>query len=233
MNRKLLFFLCFLYSILSIGQRKYFFDYFIEYDFQSSETENRKKVFLLTNSKDNSYYIRVFEKDSLTYNVYFLDSNGIFSTAYIDKKDFLAAETISLKCNFITHFSNPFKYQVDNYHFENKNDTIIDKESFKYYILKSNNPKREKRKKLAVNHYVVERNTEFHLPILVNFVTALEEYKVDNIIPNGIAKVLYIKSFYKKKLGIYSLNYFVKINKFLIVPKECSNLISIKETKSE
>ena len=30
----------------------------------------------------------------------------------------------------------------------------------------------------------------------------LEEYKVDNIIPNGIAKVLYTKSFYKKNYNL-------------------------------
>ncbi len=222
MKNQFLLFLCLIFSASCLGQQKYLFDYLIEYDFQFLETHKTQKMLFLTNSKDNSYFIQVSEKDSLTYNVYFLDSKGIISTTYINKNDFQTAEMITLKCDFVSHFINPFKYQVENYHFENKNDTLIGEDKLGYYILKSNTAKRAKKKKLGINHYIVEKNTDFHLPLLLNFETAFEEYKTDNKIPNGIPKILYTTSFLGKKSLIYNLKSFSKINKILFVPKECS-----------
>ena len=221
MKNQFLLFLLFTISLFSFGQKKYSFDYAIQYNFQKNDTSKVEKQIFLTNSKDNSYVLRVMEKDSLDYKLFFLDQNGITSTIYLSKKDFLDAEIITLKCEFASRYYNPYKYQTENYDFINQKDTLIDNSNYQVYITKSNKPKREKRKKIGISHFIIEKNTNFHLPIFLA-ATAYEMCKKEKNIPNGIAKQIYFTKYMdNKKLSIFNLVEYVKINKFFVVPDEC------------
>ena len=221
MKNQFLLFLLFITSLISFGQKKYCFDYAIQYNFQMTDTSKVQKQIFLTNSKDNSYVLRVMEKDSINYKLFFLDQNGVTSTTYLSKKGFLDAEIISLKCDFVSRFGNPYKYQTDNYDFINQKDTLINNVNYSMYFIKSNKPKKEKRKRLGTLHFVVEKNTDFHLPILLE-VTPYEEWKKERNIPNGIPKQFYVTKYLSNtKTLIYNLVDFVKIDKFIIVPDEC------------
>ena len=221
MKNQFLLFLLFSNYQFSFGQKKYSFDYAIQYNFQANDSSKVQNRFYLTNSKDNSYVLQVTEKDDLNYNLFFIDQNGIASTTYLSKKDFFDAEIINLKCDFVSRYRNPFKYQTDNYDFINQKDTLINNISYSMYIIKSNKPKREKRKRLATLHFVVEKNTDFHLPILLE-ITPYEEWKKERNIPNGIPKQFYFTNYLNNtKTFIYNLVDFVKINRLIIIPNEC------------
>lgn len=98
---------------------------------------------------------------------------------------------------------------------------LMNGEYHPFYILKSIDPKREKRKRLPVFYYYIENNTEFHLPILSHS-TAYEEWELERNIPNGIAKEMFYLDYKKiEKKDIYVLRNISKIDKVFIVPKEC------------
>lgn len=217
----------------SFGQKKYSFDYMIEYDYQYTDTSKVVKKYILTNSKDNSYYLSVIEKDSLNVTLSFIDYNGIRSIAYLDKGRFSKAEAVTLECKIVSAYENPFKWQTKNYNFINKNDTLIEGKYYSQYIHKSNKPKREKRKKFGTYVYVVEENTSFHLPILEH-ATAYEEWKVEKNAPNGISKLIYFKPYNgNRKELIHKLVQYVKINKSIIIPEECNYSILKSQIHNE
>jgi hypothetical protein len=159
-NQFSLFLVC-IVSLFSYGQKKYSFDYAIQYNFQLNDSSKVQTQLFLTNSKDNSYVLKVSEKDSLNFTLYFNDQNGISSIHYISKKDFSAADSIALDCKFVHRFGNPFKYQTKNYDFVNQKDTLINDSRCSMYIMKSNKPKREKKKKLATAHLLLKKALVF------------------------------------------------------------------------
>jgi len=225
---KKLFFLFLTLSVFSSGysQKKYAFDYMLVYDFKMNDTSKVKEVFFYTNSKDNSYFLRVYEKDSLNFSVYFKDQNEIYSDFQSSKSEFIKLSQIVLGCDFFRTWHNPFKYQTNNYEFINKEYALMDGEYHPFYVFKSNNPKKEKKKKLATFYYYLENNTEFHLPLLEHE-TAYEEWKLERNIPNGIPKEMYYLGFGKEEIFmLYKLKGIVKIDKMLVIPKECEYIIS-------
>lgn len=221
MKDQVLLFLMFAFSLFSFGQKKYSFDYAIQYTYQKNDTAKVEKEIFLTNSKDNSYVLYVREKDSLNFKLLFIDQNGLLSTTYLSKKDFFRAETFDLKCEFASRYRNPYKYQTDNYDFIVQKDTLIDNSKYQTFIIKSNKPKREKRKKLGTSHFIIENNTDFHLPIFED-PTSYEEWKEEKNIPNGIPKQFYLTNYLNNNRScIHNLVDYIKINKFFVVPKEC------------
>lgn len=209
------------------SQKKYSFDYKIIYEFKLNDTAKAKEIVLMTNSKDNSYRLNISEKDSANYSVNFHDENGIESTVFLNKNSFNKATAIELKCEFVSGYSNPYKYQTKNYEFINKEYALMDGQYHPFYILKSNNPKKEKKKRLATFYYYIENNTEFHLPILVH-PTAYEEWKLEKNIPNGIPKEMFYSGYGKAELfNILKLKEIIKIEKFIVIPEEC-NYIELK-----
>lgn len=213
-----------LFSVSVSSQKKYAFDYMLEYKFQKNDTAKVGKAFMLTNSRDNSYLLHIYPVDSLNYRYYFVDdTGGITCSALITEADLFRADTITEHCDNVWRYSNPFKYQTENYDFTNSADMIVAGKPYKQYILKSNKPKKEKRKKLYTNYYIIEENTDFHLPILMVFPTAYEEWKKEKNIPNGIIKEMYGVSYDGKiKSPIYNLEKFSKANKYLVIPEECN-----------
>lgn len=211
-----------IFPILSLAQKEYKFDYLIEYNFQLNEKAKCEKVFFYTNSKDNSYTLRISQKDSLDYKLDFHDENGYGATVFVPIRDLFKASSITVSdCKLIHKYSNPFKYQVDNYSFKVLTDTILNSKSCNRYMLKSNDSKREKKKKLGTEVYCIEPNTDFHLPILV-FCTAFEEWKKEKGIPNGIFSKYYFVSIKNKISLMYTLVDYKKVNAVLKIPKPCT-----------
>lgn len=214
-------------TLLSYSQKKVFeFDYLLEYDrtinmADSHVKKGKSKVYYLTNSKDNSYIVTIYEKDSLNYRLYFQNYKGLISNVNFNKKELNRAEFINIDCDYIVRWNNKFKYQTKNYDFYKLKDTVINQKSYFKYKLKSNNKRREKRKKLATQYYIVDKETKFHLPQF-HFSTPYNEWKTNTSkIPNGI---LFQKNLYGYNGRIYSkielINYY-KTTKKIVIDKKC------------
>ena len=210
---------------ICFSQKQYQFDYILEYeltnyrDFKNSEAKKKQKYYL-TNSKNNQYYGVLVEKDSLNYELWFRDNNGITSRVYISKEEFIKAEFININCEFVSRWMNPYKNQTRNYDFVPLNDTLINNKTYKLFMFSSIKPKREKRKRLGKVYYVIDENKNFHLPILTSS-TAYEEWKLSKSIPNGPYLERLIYDYNRKLLFKETLVEYYKVNKKIIVPKKC------------
>jgi len=221
MKNQFLLFLLITISSTAFGQKKYSFDYALVYDFQLNENTKVEKRILMTNSKDNSYLLEVTEKDSLNYSLEFVDQSGHYSNTLLSHSDFFKAETISIDCEALRAYENPFKYQVENYDFHTANDTLIEGNKYSRYFFRSNKVKKEKNKKLATLFFVLENNTNFHQPVLLH-PTSYEEWKLEKNIPNGIPKLFYFTSYTTNKIvSKYTLTDYRKIDKYILITKDC------------
>lgn len=226
---KNLFLIPFLFFAMTIyGQKEFKFDYMLKYDYQNTDTSKVKTVYILTNSKDNSYKLELSPSDSLKFDLYFRHEDIATATGAITEKELLESQYFTFDCENIMRYSNPFKDKVENYDFSLKQDTVIGQEKLAYYILKSNKPKKEKRKKLGTLHYMVAENTSFHLPLL-RHPTAYEEWKSNPNIPNGIPKVMYFTAYGKtNREMIYTLREILKIDKTASIPSGCDYVNNLK-----
>jgi hypothetical protein len=220
--------LLFLLSSLNIYcQKKYFFDYIIEYKFQKDPASKVEKRYLLTNSKDDTYECRVYEEDSLNFSIDFRDEKGIRSNSIIDKSEFFKAETISLSCESIHYQKEKYKYDSGRFDFINKKDTLINDVYYKNYEMKHRKIKNARKFKRGISYYIVENNTEFHLPLLI-FSGVFDVRETSKNIPNGIAKEIFSLSYDKKQYEfVYKLLQYVKIKKYFIIPENCDPNASI------
>lgn len=208
------------------SQKKYFFDYIIEYTFQDNQTSKLEQRYILTNSKDDTYECRVYEEDSLSFVMYFIDEVGIRSNSIIDKSEFFKAESISLDCESIYYQKDKYKHNAGKYVFLNNKDTLIDGAYFKNYQMKYKNFSMVKSDYHKIAHYVVENNTEFHKPLMM-FSAVFDNRVTSKNIPNGIAKEIFTWNQDKKQYEfIHKLRQFVKIKKYIIIPDNCDAIRS-------
>lgn len=222
-----------LFSTVCFSQKQYEFDYLIEYELALYKEDSIKKKhhpirekdetikrYYLTNSKKNNYLAIVTELDSLNYNIIFKDEDGIYSNAHFLKSDLDIAEYINIECQYVRRYRNPYKYQINNYAFNILNDTLINGKTYSMYKLGLIKPKKAKRKKIGTNYYIIDKKTNFHLPIF-NFSTAYEEWKDNKNLPSGI----YFEKYYIDYLGNITsrekLVNFWKIDKKIIIEEEC------------
>ncbi|MDI6032779.1 hypothetical protein QLS91_06805 [Flavobacterium sp. LB2P84] len=227
MKYKIILLLFLLSSLTVSSQKKYFFDYIIEYKFQANQTSKVERRYLLTNSKDDTYECRVYEEDSLNFSIDFRDEKGIRSNSIIDKSEFFKAETISLLCESIHYQKERHKYDSGRFDFINKKDTLINGIYYKNYAMKYNKIAESRKYNRGISHYVIENNTEFHLPLMM-FSGVFDVCETSKNIPNGIAKEIFTLSYDKKQyVFVYKLLQFVKIKKYIIIPKNCNPYKSI------
>ncbi len=222
----------FLTTTLCFSQKQYEFDYLIEYELttykDSIRPKNRllrnkdkiSKKYYLTNSKKNNYTAIITEFDSLNYSMEFVDYNGIYSKINFLKSELNKAEFIKIKCQNVSKFSNPFKYQIRNYSFSEFNDTILNDKPYGVHKFASIKPNRIKRKKLGSEFYIIDKETSFHLPIL-NRATAYEEWKKERNIPNGIFIEKYFINYFGHLSSKEKLKGYWKVNKKIIVDSDC------------
>lgn len=230
---KVIIILFFLFTTICFSQKQYNFDTLIEYDvtfykdsiknknIPTIQIEKKSKKYYLTNSKNNDYLAIVKEKDSLNYSLIFVDNNGIYSKVIILKSDLNKAEFVNLDCEHVFRLQNPYKYQTKNYDFFLLADTIINDESYIRYKFSSIKPKRVKRKKIGTDFFIIEKSTDFHLPLL-SFSTAYEEWKSNKTIPNGIFKEKYFIDYYGKLKSREKLVMRWEVDKKIILQEECN-----------
>lgn len=221
------------FTSICFSQKQYKFDYLIEYELtyykDSIKIKNRpfrkvdKKIkkYYLTNSKNNDYLTIITEKDNLNYRMIFIDNNGIYSNVIILKSDFNKAEFINLDCKYVNRYQNAYKYQIKNYDFFDLTDTLINDKSFIRYKMSSIKPKKVERKKLGTEFYIIDKFTDFHLPIL-NFSTAYEEWKNNKTIPNGIFNEKYFIDYYGNLDWIEKIVNHCEIEKKIVIQDECN-----------
>ena len=222
----------FLFTTICFSQKQYKFDYLIEYDltyYKDSikiknrpfrKTDKKIKKYYLTNSKNNDYLAIITEKDSLNYKMVFKDNNGIHSNVIILKSDLNKAEFINLDCKHMNRYQNAYKYQIKNYDFFILSDTVINNKSFIRYKLSSIKPKKVERKMLGTEFYIIDKFTNFHLPIL-SFSTAYEEWKSNKTIPNGIFIEKYFIDYYGNLDSSEKIVNYWKIDKKIVIQDEC------------
>jgi len=221
MKNQFLLFLCLLFSLFSFSQKKYSFDYMIEYDFQGDESSKMGKVYFLTNSKDNAYLLKATEVDSGYVNLDFFDDKGLYSKSSLKKEAFFEFRNLDIKCEFVNSYIEKGKYETKNFKYLFNQDTIFNGVLYKVHRLKFNSKKRTKQFDGRVANYIVEPNTDFHKP-LVAFSFSFDLRIRSSEIPNGIAKEIYTTNFRNYKLFmIFKLKNFSKIEKSLTIPKEC------------
>lgn len=220
---------------MGFSQKKYEFDYWIEYEvthFQDSvkiknrpfrEKDTTFRKILLTNSKKNDYLVVLTEVDSVTYALNLTDNEGISINSEILKSELLSSENFSVACELVSQYTNPFTYQTKNYDFIAMTDTTIAKSSYHRYKLASIKPKKVKRLKLGTEYYIIDKHTGFHKPIL-EFSTAYEEWKTRRNLTNGILFEKYFIDYYGNLDSKEKLLSYRKINKEIRISSKCGNL---------
>ena len=217
-----LLFLSFLVTTECFSQESYSFDYLIEYNFRSyTDSTSNKRIYYLTNSKDNSYFAKIESLDSSHFDLEFVSQDEMWSKTKITQTDFFRAEFINLICSGNLTHKNHFKFRTKEYEFKVLTDTILHNFPLKRYKLQYvGKRKRKKSFPVGTNIYIITSSTEFHLPILTHS-TAFEEWKEEETIPNGIFKE---KIFYDFNDNIdykYHLQNYYEINKTIIIPDNC------------
>jgi hypothetical protein len=221
MKKKLSLFIVLIVMTLSFGQKKYSFDYMIEYNYKTEQSVVTKQ-FIITNSIDDSYIIYATEIGNGNLNVYFRDLKGVRSSFVLKKTDLIKAETITLDCNLV--YEQDFKKEDDSRRFSygvNK-DTIIENQNYKMYTLKFKKKWEAKKHGKGTIYYIVEPNTEFHLPLNVvvfDHTVIFDNLKILNVIPK---EIFTIDRKSNEKIVFYKLLSLKKINKYVILPKECN-----------
>ena len=100
-------------SILCFCQKRYEFDYLIEYKhtfYNDSLTEKTITRYYFTNSKKNNYLAIITDLDSLKYHMNFKDENGLTFKVNFLKSDLNKAEFINVECDYISKYHNPYKF---------------------------------------------------------------------------------------------------------------------------
>lgn len=208
-------------SLSCFAQKKYFFDYIIQYRFQREQSSQVEIRYLLTNSQDNTYDCIVYEEDKLNFTMNFRDVNGTHSVSVIDKNDFFKAETISVLCETLHYMDIKEKYDPFKFDYDFKKDTLINDQFYKNYTVKFHKKAEARKRNNSISYYTIENNTTFHLPMLI-FSASWDWRETSKSVPNGIIKESHRLSYSKKKyLLAYKLMQFAKINKYIEFPEGC------------
>lgn len=173
----------------------YNFDYRLTYEVTNNSKKQEKKytISYLINEHDNSFFASEINSSTRLSEITFLDQKGIYWKNQVEIKDYKNS-SITLGKEYSKQYSNPYKYQVDNYDFIELKDTLLNNKVHKRFLLKSNDTKREKKKKLGREIYVID--TTYNIKPMLTFSTAYEIWKLRKNIPNGL---IVEKYFYNSK----------------------------------
>jgi len=171
-------------TVFKTNEYEYKFDYKLDYSVVNllDSTKNHKIIYYI-NSKNNDFFA-YHKLNSNKRMFYFLDYKGKYLMSEISDEKISQIEKYGIKFEGYAKYLNPYKYQIKNYNFFAKNDTLINEVYYKQYLLKSTKPKTEKKKKLWTTTYIIDttKSIEPALP----FATAYEIWKVRRNIPNGL-----------------------------------------------
>ena len=177
-------------SSTAFGQ-KYEFDYVMEYEYKKDKKAKPLTYLRFTNSRDNSFNLTLYERDSLNFNMEFIDAkNGFTSENSISKKHFSEVEALGIKFPLLQKYNSKNKDQIKQLEFIPLKDTLINKQMCRHLVLAPVTKKINGREQDG-NHFLILPKTDFHLP---NFHPgSVPYYKsiTDNTIPPGIFKEFY------------------------------------------
>lgn len=168
---------------LFISNSVYEFDYRLLYE--TTIHNDKKKIYMnyYININDNSFHAII---DTLNKNknpiFYFRDLNKFTYQAEVfgDSKN---PGQIKIKLVDTRKYTNT-KNQMENYDFYPMADTIINEKKYSRVKLKSSNIKRENRKKIGQEIYIIDISKNYK-PMLI-FDTAYNIYKLRKNFPNGL-----------------------------------------------
>jgi hypothetical protein len=154
--------------------------------YEVTDLKNQKKnhiISYLINEQDNSYNSTLLNSSSNTEEITFIDQNGSYWKGQLVNPN-VKKSVITLDKKQLEKYSNPYKYQVDNYDFVELKDTLLDHKNCKRFMLKSNDEEKEQKKKLGREIYIIDPSS--NVQPLLTFSTAYEVWKSRKNIPNGI-----------------------------------------------
>ena len=221
MKRFFLLLFCFVVS-LCFSQDLYYFDHMLVYNV-SFEDKNFQRI-CCVNSKNNDFFIEFTDyKDSTNVLFKMIDRDKEISvSSCVNKELFFKSESVKIDCEDVIKSSNPNKNKIKEYDFINYNDTLINDTLYYHYAIKSNKILSYiKRKKIVEYHYIVSKESPNFLPFLTDS-TPYEEWKSEKNIPNGLLKMMYHLNSDKKVVFKFELKALTKIDKRLIIPKDCN-----------
>ena len=207
------------------AQTTYSFDKLLIYSScNSNDTLNVKQLSILTNSNDNSYFVELWEKDSVTFSMNFWDYDRLNFFTEIKKSVFLKSESMITNCDGINSWTEDqakknYKKRIRRLKMFQLQDTIIDSISYKYYRVRDNK-RWMKRKDYSYRYYVLDDFLSSLSPI---FITPSDYslWKHANLLNKGVIREFGIfddkeNVFYKRKLDSI-----IEIDKKVVVPDEC------------
>jgi len=189
----------------------------------SFEDKNFER-FCYVNSNNNDFFIEFTNyKDSTHVDFRMIDRDKEISVRSKANKEFsFKSEVVNIDCNDVIKSGNPNKHKIKEYDFVNYNDTLINDTLYYHYAVKSNKSLSYiKRKKIVEYHYIVSKESPNFLPFLTDS-TPYEEWKSEKNIPNGFLKMMYYFNSDKKVVFRFELKSLIKIDKKLIIPKDCN-----------
>jgi hypothetical protein len=226
---KTIYTLLLLFCLTGFAQKQYTFDYAIEYKTKDLKDTLAKSwtMYILTNSKDDTYIASLTEKDSLNFYLIFNDYHEYSSCVIENKKDFFTAEFVNITCSDVSILHEKKSSYTENakqYDFSNPKDTIVNNKSCITYTIDAINPKRKKRKKIGAQKYIVDKETSFHVPVFF-FPVIYDTYKAKGKLPNGICLKKIFYNYLNEPTVIQERVNYLPINKKIIIPADCQTPI--------
>lgn len=227
--KQLITFLVLLCFADGIAQATYHFDQMLTYQRTDHlNPEKNNEIIYLTNSADNSYFIRLDQRKDGSYKLHFRHQDYSSTRMHITKMA-LTNGDLRANCDSVYTYQNPYKYQTKNYDFTSVKDTTINNTAYKYYAISHKNPKKAKRKKIGRLMYVVD--TTYTNPPLFIMDTPYEEWKLERNVPNGILQEYHFFN-YKNELAITeTLISHETVEKTLFVPDCPPKTITVTTTR--
>jgi len=215
--RLFLIFYCLTLSVY--GQKKYVFDYKIEYT--SNEVKKKKKFrdsWMLINSKDNSYQLRVSKAEDKFYLLDIIDLKGLSVTLKIEKDQFKNFDSYSVSCNSVNKFDAKSHFDPDEWEFLMKPDSLLNNQEYFVYELRHQKGKGGRFKNNYLRYFVSKKDSIGAKPVFDHFEGYALHKKYD--IPQGV----YSKKMIGKgdKIAIqWSITKLEPIKKAFVIPESC------------
>ncbi|MCF6141567.1 hypothetical protein L1S34_09750 [Flavobacterium sp. K77] len=179
--------LSFLFCLLALqtlySQQIYKFDYEIKYQYNYATKNYNDIRSYLINSKDNSYFAVKIPIRKNKYKLIVQDYNGLRAEQVFKLEEFEKPSLLISLFNAAS-FTNKHKNIINDYDFNNHDDTIIDGNRLKNIRLSATNKKLKENKNVGQKIYLVDPKFNF-LPLLA-LSTEYEIWQARTNFPNGL-----------------------------------------------
>lgn len=219
-----------LFSILAAAQKTYDFDYCIELDIYTVQTQKKYKHYFYINSTKPNFMFHILDFAKDTVNVNFNDVNGIkVRDSKIERTSFFKAANLEFDCKVVGEEINYYDFKKDEYEINQLKDTLIDGTYLIHVEIKSNKRlKYQKRKKIVRRYLIIEKDADFIPSYLVSSALVYNLWKKSSLVIKGKITSTYDLDLQNKIVAQCNYNY-IKSDKNITIPKECD--YTLKENK--